>query len=468
MRNVELEIKGKRLVLETGQMAKQSGGAVVVKYGDTVVLATAVADKRVKEGLDFFPLTIDYQERTYAAGKIPGGFFKREGRPSEKEILTCRLIDRPLRPLFPKGFYHETQGIASVLSYGSENVADILGIIGMSAAMHISDVPFDGPVGAVRVGMIDGSLVINPDNTETERLELNLVVAGTADAVIMVEGGGAEVSESSLLEAIDFAHAEIKRITALQNELRDKAGKAKRPVRPVEENLALKQEVRAFVADRLKEAIIIPGKHQRQEALDIILEDAVKHFNTPENSERLSGDAGKNLTRDIANAFDSYEKEIVRNMIINEGIRSDSRKTNEIRPISCHLGFLPRVHGSALFIRGETQALAVATLGTSDDEQKIDSLDGEMYKTFMLHYNFPPFSVGEVKPLRSPGRREIGHGALAERALKYVIPSKEAFPYTIRIVSDILESNGSSSMATVCAGSLALMDAGVPMPKHVS
>lgn len=468
MTNVELEIKGKRLVLETGQMAKQSGGAVVVKYGDTVVLATAVADKRVKEGLDFFPLTIDYQERTYAAGKIPGGFFKREGRPSEKEILTCRLIDRPLRPLFPKGFYHETQGIASVLSYGSENVADILGIIGMSAAMHISDVPFDGPVAAVRVGMIDGSLVINPDNTETERLALNLVVAGTADAVIMVEGGGAEVSELSLLEAIDFAHAEIKRITALQNELRNKAGKAKRPVKPIEENLALKGEVRAFVADRLKEAIIIPGKHQRQEALDIILEDAVKHFNTPENSERLLGDAGKNLTRDIANAFDSYEKEIVRNMIINEGIRSDGRKTDEIRQISCHLGFLPRVHGSALFIRGETQALAVATLGTSDDEQKIDSLDGEMYKTFMLHYNFPPFSVGEVKPLRSPGRREIGHGALAERALKYVIPSKEAFPYTIRIVSDILESNGSSSMATVCGATLSMMDAGVPLSAPVA
>ncbi|HAK89223.1 MAG: polyribonucleotide nucleotidyltransferase [Nitrospirae bacterium GWB2_47_37] len=468
MTNVELEIKGKRLVLETGQMAKQSGGAVVVKYGDTVVLATAVADKRVKEGLDFFPLTIDYQERTYAAGKIPGGFFKREGRPSEKEVLTSRLIDRPLRPLFPKGFYSETQGIVSVLSYGSENVADILGIIGMSAAVHISDVPFDGPVGAVRVGMIDGNLVINPDNTEIERLELNLVVAGTADAVIMVEGGGAEVSESSLLEAIDFAHAEIKRITVLQSELRDKAGKAKRPLKPVEEKLTLKQEVRAFVADRLKEAISIPGKHQRQEALNIILEDAVKHFNTTENAARLSGDTGKDLTRDIANAFDSYEKEIVRNMIISEGIRSDGRKTDEIRPISCHLGFLPRVHGSALFIRGETQALAVATLGTSDDEQKIDSLDGEMYKTFMLHYNFPPFSVGEVKPLRSPGRREIGHGALAERALKYVIPSKEVFPYTIRIVSDILESNGSSSMATVCGATLSMMDAGVPLSAPVA
>jgi polyribonucleotide nucleotidyltransferase len=468
MTKVELEIKGKNLIIETGVMARQSGGAVVMKYGDTVVLATAVADKRKKEGLDFFPLTIEYQERTYAAGKIPGGFFKREGRPTEKEILTCRLIDRPLRPLFPKGFYHETQGIASVLSYGNENVADILGIIGMSAAMHISDVPFDGPIGAVRVGMIDDRLIINPDIDETEKLILNLVVAGTSDAVIMVEGGGAEVSETSMLEAIDFAHAEIKRIVTLQNELRDKAGKAKRPVAPVEENKALKEEVRAFVADRLKEAISIPGKHQRQEALDIILEDAIKHFNTPENAERLSGNSEKDLTRDIANAFDSYEKEIVRNMIVNEGIRSDGRKTNEIRPISCQMGFLPRAHGSALFIRGETQALAVTTLGTGEDEQRIDSLDGETSKTFMLHYNFPPFSVGEVKPLRSPGRREIGHGALAERALKYVIPSKETFPYTIRIVSDILESNGSSSMATVCGGTLSMMDAGVPLSAPVA
>ncbi|RJQ41719.1 MAG: polyribonucleotide nucleotidyltransferase [Nitrospiraceae bacterium] len=468
MTKVEIEIRGKKLIIETGVMARQAGGSVVVRFGDTVVLATAVADKKKKEGLDFFPLTIEYQERTYAAGKIPGGFFKREGRPSEKEVLTSRLIDRPLRPLFPKGFYHETQGIASVLSYGSENVADILGIIGMSAAMHISDVPFEGPVAAVRVGMINGALVINPDSAETEKLDLNLVVAGTADAIIMVEGGGAEVSESSLLEAIDFAHAEIKRIVALQNELRDKAGKAKRPVSPVEKNLALEKEVRAFVAERLNEAITIQGKHQRQEALDIILGDAIKQFNTPENSERLSGDAGKDLTRDIANAFDSYEKEIVRNMILSKGVRSDGRKTSEIRQISCNLGFLPRVHGSALFIRGETQALAVTTLGTADDEQKIDSLDGEMYKSFMLHYNFPPFSVGEVKPLRSPGRREIGHGALAERALKYVIPSKEVFPYTIRIVSDILESNGSSSMATVCGATLSMMDAGVPLSSPVA
>ncbi|HEX8948147.1 MAG TPA: polyribonucleotide nucleotidyltransferase, partial [Dissulfurispiraceae bacterium] len=468
MTTVELEMRGKRLIIETGQMARQSGGAVVLKYGDTVVLATAVADKRVKEGLDFFPLTIDYQEKTYSAGKIPGGFFKREGKPSEKEVLTSRLIDRPLRPLFPKGFYSETQGIVSVLSYGSENVSDILGIIGMSTAVHISDIPFGGPIGAVRVGRLEGNLIVNPDLSEIENVDLNLVVAGTADAVIMVEGGGSEVSEAQLLEAIEFAHREIKRIVALQNELQAKVGKAKRALIPVQEPVELKREIRDFVAERTKEAIRIPGKLRRQEALDIILEDAIKHFNTPENAEKTLGDAGKDLTRDIANIFDVYEKEIVRNMILQEGVRADGRKPDEIRHIECIVGFLPRVHGSALFIRGETQALVATTLGTSEDEQKIDSLEGEMYKTFMLHYNFPPFSVGEVKPLRSPGRREIGHGALAERALKYVIPPKEVFPYTIRIVSDILESNGSSSMATVCGATLSLMDAGVPVPAPVA
>ncbi len=449
-------------------MARQSGGSVVLRYGDTVVLATAVADKRVKEGLDFFPLTIDYQEKTYSAGKIPGGFFKREGKPSEKEVLTSRLIDRPLRPLFPKGFYSETQGIVSVLSYGSENASDILGVIGMSAAVHISDIPFGGPVAAVRVGRLDGNLVVNPDLSELENLDLNLVVAGTEDAVIMVEGGGSEVSEALLLEAIEFAHKEIKRLVALQNELKNLAGKEKRALIPVEENVEIKREIRQFVSDRMKEGIRIPGKHRRQEALNLILEDAIKHFNTPENAEKFFGNAGKDLTRDIATIFDNYEKEIVRDMILQEGVRADNRKPDEIRHITCDMGFLPRTHGSALFTRGETQALVATTLGTSEDEQKIDSLEGEMYKTFMLHYNFPPFSVGEVKPLRSPGRREIGHGALAERALKYVLPSKEVFPYTIRIVSDVLESNGSSSMATVCGATLSLMDAGVPISAPVA
>ncbi|BCB97171.1 polyribonucleotide nucleotidyltransferase [Dissulfurispira thermophila] len=470
MTKVELDIKGKSLVIETGQMAKQSSGAVVIKYGDTVVLATAVADKRVKEGLDFFPLTIDYQEKTYSAGKIPGGFFKREGKPSEKEVLTSRLIDRPIRPLFPKGFYSETQGIASVLSYGSENVSDILGIIGMSAAIHISDIPFNGPVGAVRIGRLKGDkdLIINPELSEVDNLDLNLVVAGTEDAVTMVEGGGAEVSELLILEAIDLAHKEIKRVVAVQNELRKLVGKEKRQLVALEERPEFAKQIRDFVAERMKEAIRIPGKQRRQEALDIILEDTIKHFNTLENGEKFFGDSAKDLTRDIANIFDDYEKEIVRNMILYEGVRADGRKPDEIRHIECHTGILPRAHGSALFIRGETQSLVVTTLGTAEDEQKIDSLEGETYKSFMLHYNFPPFSVGEVKPLRSPGRREIGHGALAERALKYVIPSKEIFPYTIRVVSDILESNGSSSMATVCGATLSLMDAGVPISSPVA
>ncbi len=468
MTTVELDIKGKSLILETGRMARQADGAVVVKYGDTVVLATAVADKRVKEGLDFFPLTIDYQEKTYSAGKIPGGFFKREGKPSEKEILVSRLIDRPIRPLFPKGFYSETQGIVSVLSYGNENVSDLLGIIGMSAAIHISNIPFNGPVGAVRVGILDGNFVINPDLFESDRLDLNLVVAGTEDAVIMVEGGGSEITEDLLIEAIDYAHKEIKRIVEIQNKLRNLIGKEKREVKEEIEVPELKNEIRSFVDKRLREAIRIPGKQSRQQALDIILEDTINHFNTTENRERFYGDPNKDLTRDIINIFEDYEKEIVRSMIIRDSVRVDGRRPDEIRQISCYTGILPRAHGSALFIRGETQALVVTTLGTAEDEQKIDSLEGEVYKSFMLHYNFPPFSVGEVRPLRSPGRREIGHGALAERALKYVIPPKEVFPYTIRIVSDILESNGSSSMATVCGATLSLMDAGVPIAKPVA
>lgn len=458
MSNVEIEVRGKRLSIETGEMAKQSDGAVVVRYGDTVVLATAVAEKKIREGLDFFPLTIDYQEKAYAAGKIPGGFFKREGRPSEKEVLTSRLIDRPIRPVFSKGFYSETQGIVSVLSYGEENIADVLGIIGMSAALMISDIPFNGPVAAVKVGRIDGSLIINPDLSESERLDLNLVVAGTEDAVLMVEGGASEVSEAVMLEAIDYAHSEIKRITAIQKELRGLAGKQKRPLSPVQVNEELKNAVSDYVLDRMKNAVKIPGKQRRQDTLDLLLKEAIQHLNTGE----------KDVGKEIADIFFELEKDLVRRMIIEDGIRVDGRRPDEIRQIICKLGMLPRTHGSALFVRGETQALVVTTLGTSDDEQKIDALEGEAYKSFMLHYNFPPFSVGEVKFLRSPGRREIGHGALAERALKPVIPPKEVFPYTIRIVSDILESNGSSSMASVCGATLSLMDAGVPIKAPVA
>lgn len=458
MKKVEIEVRGKVLTLETGKLARQADGAVVAKYGDTVVLATAVADKTQKEGLDFIPLTIDYQEKAYSAGKIPGGFFKREGRPSEKEILTSRLIDRPIRPLFNKGFYYETQGIVSVLSYGDENIADILGIIGMSSALVISDIPFESPVGAVRIGRISGSFVINPDVREVEECDLNLVVAGTEDAIVMVEGEALEVTEEDIIEALNIAHDEIKKICSVQKELQAIAGKEKRVVEEKIIDEELRKKVSELSLDKIREAIIIPDKLMRQRRLDEVLKEVIEKLHTEE----------KDLTMDIATIFNEIERDLVRGMILNENRRADGRKNNEIRPISAEVGILPKTHGSALFIRGETQCLAVVTLGTSEDEQKIDSLDGESYKTFMLHYNFPPFSVGEVKPLKSPGRREIGHGMLAERALKAVIPPKSEFPYTIRIVSDILESNGSSSMATVCGGSLALMDAGVPIKSHVA
>lgn len=458
MTKVELEVKGKTLIIETGLLAKQADGSAVVRYGDTVVLATAVAAKEAKKDLDFFPLTIDYQEKAYAAGKIPGGFFKREGRPTEKEVLTSRLIDRPIRPLFPDGFHSETQGIVSVLSYGDENIADVLGIVGMSAALGVSDIPFEGVVGAVRVGIIESSFVVNPDLKETEECDFNLVVAGTDEAVLMVEGGGLEIKESILLEAIDIAHKEIKRIVDIQKQFIKLIGKNKRPVAPPVINKELENAVSNLSLEKIKGAVTIPDKLRRQEALNNILKEIIDVLNVGEND----------ISRDIANVFDGIEKTLVRNMILEKNLRADGRKPEEIRNIICNVGILPRTHGSALFIRGETQCLAVVTLGTSEDEQRIDSLEGESKKTFMLHYNFPPFSVGEVKPLRSPGRREIGHGMLAERALKALIPQKSDFPYTIRIVADILESNGSSSMATVCGGSLALMDAGVPIKAPVA
>src|SRR5512135_1224733 len=455
---VEIEVRGKGLSLETGKMARQADGSVVAQYGDTVILATAVSSKTPREGIDFFPLTIDYQEKTYSAGKIPGGFFKREGRPTEKEVLTSRLIDRPVRPLFPKGFACETQGIVSVLSYGDENIADILGITAMSAALHISDIPFDGPVGAVRIGRVAGSFVINSDLREAEECDINLVVAGTEEAVAMVEGSAQEMSETDLLEAIDIAHKEIKRLCQFQNEFRAKAGKTKRTVVAPVNDETLEKTVREMALGKIKEAIVIPDKMLRQAALDDIRKGIITELNTEE----------KNIAAEVSAVFHDIEKQLVRNMILNDNIRADGRNPEQIRQITAEVGILPRTHGSALFIRGETQCLAVVTLGTSEDEQRIDSLEGETSKTFMLHYNFPPFSVGEVKPLRSPGRREIGHGMLAERSLKAVMPQKTEFPYTVRIVSDILESNGSSSMATVCGGTLALMDAGVPVKAPVA
>src|SRR5512139_1152250 len=456
---VETEIGGKRLILETGIMAKQAGGAVVVRYGDTVVLSTAVASKVERENVDFLPLTVDYQEKAYSAGKIPGGFFKREGRQTEKEILSSRLIDRPLRPLFPDGYYYDTQIIASVMSLGDESASDLMGMIASSAAVAISDIPFNGPIGAVRVGFIDGTFRINPGYKELVASSLNLVVAGTADAIMMVEGGANELTEDQMLEALEIAHREIKKIVALQHELVAKVGKTKRVVKVVEIDRSLEKEVSALAMDRLKTSIIIPDKMERQKTLDVLLDEIKQKLK--KEDEPLRG-------RQIATIFFNIEKDEVRKIILENNTRADGRKPDQIRPISSLVGLLPRTHGSALFTRGETQALVITTLGTSEDEQRIDSLEGEYFKTFMLHYNFPPFSVGETKPLRGPGRREVGHGALAERALKAMIPSKQEFPYTIRLVSDILESNGSSSMATVCGGTLALMDAGVPIKAPVA
>jgi len=455
---VEIEIGGKKLILETGLMAKQANGSIVARYGDSVVLSTAVASKVERQNVDFLPLTVDYQEKAYSAGKIPGGFFKREGRQSEKEILTSRLIDRPIRPLFPDGYFFDTQVIASVLSMGDESSTDLMAMIASSAALAISDVPFAGPVGAVRVGLLEGKFVINPGYKEIALSALNLVVAGTADAIMMVEGGANELTEAQMLEALEAAHREIKKIVALQNDLVAKVGKAKRTVKTIEVDKDLAAQVSALVMERMRTAIIIPEKMERQRTLDAILDDAKQQLKNDDPTRSLQ----------ISKIFHDIEKDAVRKIILDKNTRADGRKPTEIRPISSVVGMLPRTHGSALFTRGETQALVVTTLGTSDDEQRIDSLEGEYYKTFMLHYNFPPFSVGETKPLRGPGRREIGHGALAERALKPMLPTKQEFPYTIRLVSDILESNGSSSMATVCGGTLALMDAGVPIKAPVA
>ncbi|MCI4625678.1 MAG: polyribonucleotide nucleotidyltransferase [Candidatus Magnetoovum sp. WYHC-5] len=459
MISLELPINNGKLIFETGYMAKQSDGAVIAKYGDTLLLATVVSEKSSKEGLDFFPLTIDYQEKAFAAGKIPGGFLKREGRPSEKEILTSRLIDRPMRPLFPDNFYCETQGIVSVLSYGEENVSDVLGIIALSAALMISDIPFDGPVGAVRVGRLDGNFIINPNVTEMESLDLNLVVAGTEEAVTMVEGGSLEVSEEAIIAAIEYAHGYIKELVRFQKQFKEAAGKQKRLITETAIDETLFATVKEFVFERMKAAVIIADKLVRQKALDNLLEEMLG---------ALCPDCEDKKKKNISEYFFKIEKDLVRGMIINEGRRADGRGPDEIRHIESKVSILPRAHGSALFVRGETQALVAVTLGTSSDEQKVDSLDGDTYKSFMLHYNFPPFSVGEVRPLRTPGRREIGHGALAERSLKAIIPSADVFPYTIRVVSDILESNGSSSMATVCGSTLALMDAGVPIKSPVA
>jgi len=457
---VELDIAGRTLRLETGRVAKQADGSIWATYGDTIVLATAVASQTAKPGVDFLPLTVDYQEKAYAAGKIPGGYFKREGRPSEKEVLTSRLIDRPLRPLFPDGYYYETQVIASVLSADKTGSSDVIGITAASAALAVSDIPFNGPVAGIKIGRVDGQFVVNPDLDTLEKSDLHLVVAGTDDAVMMVEAGANGLPEATMLQAIELAHGEIKRIVAKINELRVLAGnKSKRTVVTEHIDPVLVSQVKTLVAKGIRDAIMIPNKTARQERLDQLMNEAVDKLKTPDDLDR---------ERHVKLVFHGLEYTEVRNMILEKGSRADGRGPSDIRPITCEVGILPRAHGSALFTRGETQSLAVITLGTTEDEQRIDALEGEYTRTFMLHYNFPPFSVGEARPLRSPGRREVGHGALAERALKPVIPSKEVFPYTLRIVSDILESNGSSSMATVCGGTLGLMDAGVPIKEPVA
>jgi polyribonucleotide nucleotidyltransferase len=452
-----MEINGFPLSIETGKVAKQAEGAVVVRHGGTIVLATCVAARTATEGQDFFPLTVEYRERAYAGGRIPGGYFKREGRPAEHEILTSRLIDRPVRPLFPKGFRNEVQVICLTISADGQNEADVLAMNGASAALCLSGIPFDGPVGAVRVGLIEGKLVANPTVAQQQLSALELVIAGTAEAVLMVEAGAKEVSEETMVEAIAFGHAECRRLAGLQKELVQRAGKSRWPFDPeAGRDRQLEARVATLVADRLGPALGIAEKQARAEALGKLFDEVM---------QALGDEAKRPAARE---AFEALEAAEVRRMIVDRGVRIDGRKVSEIRPITVDVAYLPRAHGSAIFTRGETQALVSSTLGTKSDEQKIELLEGETYRHFMLHYNFPSFSVGEVRRFGSPGRREIGHGALAERAVAAVLPAKEEFPYTIRIVSDILESNGSSSMATVCGASLALMDAGVPLKSHVA
>jgi len=458
VKKVEVELSGKPLSIETGKMAKQADGAVVVRYGDTMVLVTAVAAKAPREGIDFFPLTVDYLERTYSAGKIPGGFFKREGRPTEKEVLTSRFIDRPLRPLFPEGFACETQIIATVLSSDLENNSDVLAILGASAAIAVSDIPFNGPMAGVRVARVNGKLICNPTFAEIAESDIELIVAGSRDAVVMVEGGANFASEEDLLSAILFAHKEMQALLDLQDKLRAEVGKAKREVVVPHVDECMVQKIREMATGQIKEAVSISKKQDRKGKLSDISKATL---------EALSAEF-PDRAKQIMAVIGDIEYHAVREMAVKKKARIDGRGLKDIRPITCEVGVLPRTHGSGLFTRGETQALVVATLGTADDEQRIDAIEGERTKAFMLHYNFPPFSTGETKPMRSPGRREVGHGALAERALAKVLPSAEEFPYTIRIVSDILESNGSSSMASVCGGSLSLMDAGVPVKDAVA
>jgi len=458
MQSFEMKLSGRSLIIETGKMAKQANGAVLIRYGDTVILVTATASAEPREGVDFFPLTVDYEEKLYAVGKIPGGFIKREGRPAESAILCSRLIDRPIRPLFPEGFRNDVQIVATVLSVEQDNTPDVTAMIGASCALGLSDIPFNGPIAGVKVGRVDGAFVINPTVEERQKSDLNLTVAGSADAVMMVEAGANELPEEIVLEAILFGHQAIKEIVAFENEIIAQAGKEKREIALFAVPEAIDKAVREYATEKLDHAIRNSDKLQRDENIAAVKEEAFEHFI----------DIFPEQDKYIQCVLQKIVKESVRRMITVEKIRPDGRGLDEVRPISCEVGLLPRTHGSGLFTRGQTQILTITTLGALGEEQVIDGLGVEASKRYIHHYNFPGFSVGEARPVRGPGRREIGHGALAERALLPVIPSEEEFPYTLRLVSEVLESNGSSSMGSVCGSTLSLMQAGVPIKRPVS
>jgi polyribonucleotide nucleotidyltransferase len=463
------QVGGKDILLETGKVAKQAHGSVWVRLGDSIVLVTAVSAPEKKEGIDFFPLTVDYQEKLFAAGRVPGSFFRREGRPSEKETLTSRVVDRSCRPLFTEGYSNETQIIATVISFDQENDTDVLALTGASAALHMSDIPFNGPIAGVRVGRLNGQFVANPTLAQRAECDLDVVMAASRDAIVMVEGGAKEVSEAVMVDALIFGQAAVQPLLDAQDALRKATGdKPRRAFEPPKNDVELKAKVKALTWEKVKEAYARNEKHDRYGRLSEIKKELIAAL-----KEEAAGDAQKlaNVSvreKEIKGYYEDVKYDYMRKMITDEGRRIGGRGMADIRKITCEVGLLPRVHGSSLFTRGETQALVATTLGTAEDEQRVEMLTGMVFKRFMLHYNFPPFSVGEVKFLRSPGRREIGHGALAERALRQVMPAEDKFPYTVRIVSDIMESNGSSSMASVCGGCLSLMDAGVPIKAPVA
>ena len=458
MHRREVKIGRQTLSIETGRLAKQADGSALVRYGDTVVLVTACHASNAREGIDFLPLTVDYREYTYASGRIPGGFFKREGKPAEKEVLTCRLIDRPVRPLFPKGWRYETQIIALVLSADDAYDSDVLAITGASVALSLSEIPFERTIAGVRVGLVDGEFLMNPTYEERRRGRLDIVIAGSRDAIVMVEAGAIEVTEEEIIKALELGHDAIRQIVNAIDDLKREIGRPKREVSVRTVGTEFYREVEEKVLVPLSEAMRIRGKIENYDRVDQVLEDLIAGL--PEGEVERKVEAKQ--------IFKKLKEKVLRDEVLERGRRLDGRAFDEVRPISIEVGVLPRAHGSAVFTRGETQALVATTLGTAEDQQKIEMVDGEIYKRFMLHYNFPPFSVGEVAFLRGPGRREVGHGALAERALLPMVPPEDAFPYTVRVVSDILESNGSSSMASVCGGALAMMDAGVPLKSPVA